>query len=56
MTQPAHTAIDVAALLSDLQRRIHTNTTQSGSTSALTREELRVLLGRIVVFFGIRRR
>ena len=43
MTQQAHTALDVAALLSELQRRIHTNATQSGSTSALTREELRVL-------------
>ena len=43
MTQPAHTDIDVAALLAELQRRIHTNATQSGSTSALTSEELRVL-------------
>jgi hypothetical protein len=43
MTQPAHTDIDVAALLAELQRRIHTSATQSGSTSALTREELRVL-------------
>lgn len=43
MTQPAHTDIDVAALLAELQSRIHTNATQSGSTSALTREELRVL-------------
>lgn len=43
MTQPAHTDIDVAAILAELQRRIHTNATQPGSTSALTREELRVL-------------
>ncbi len=43
MTQPPRTEIDVATLLSELESRIRTNTTQTGTTDALTPEELRVL-------------